>query len=103
MGTAFLAASILINIVLTISLVILYRYVRDLLKIISELTDVSVEVRDMLDGFYEHLQRVYKMQIYSGDKVLKNLIEDSKELADAINQYASIIGVFNKNEDEEEE
>tara|TARA_Y100000034_G_scaffold93791_1_gene113566 strand:- start:5156 stop:5461 length:306 start_codon:yes stop_codon:yes gene_type:complete len=82
---------LIISLVLSLALNILFLwYIR---KILYKLLFVSDNIDELLESarnFSEHLERIYNMETYYGDEVIKNLVEHSKGLVIELGEFEKI-------------
>jgi hypothetical protein len=79
----FLSLSLALN-------VLLLWYIR---KILFKLLFVSDNIDDLLQSarnFSGHLERIYNMETYYGDEIIKNLIGHSKEIVTELEEFEKI-------------
>tara|TARA_Y100000310_G_scaffold196403_1_gene196476 strand:- start:182 stop:475 length:294 start_codon:yes stop_codon:yes gene_type:complete len=79
-------------------------YIRQLLSVYRNLVGGVLEMRLQMIEFADHLNKVYNMELYYGDEVLKSLIKHSAEVTKDINEFLESIVVeqeIEKVDDEE--
>tara|TARA_R100000008_G_scaffold84882_1_gene73392 strand:- start:1569 stop:1883 length:315 start_codon:yes stop_codon:yes gene_type:complete len=65
-------------------------------KVLYKLLFVSDNIDDLLarmEEFSNHVERIYGMETYYGDEVLQGLVEHSKEIVEAIQEYEGVYTV----------
>ena len=69
----------------------LIAYIRWLIKQIESSNIDSIETKEIITNFSEHLSSIYEMEMFYGDQTLKNLIEHAKVITDKISEEEMII------------
>jgi len=77
---------------------ILFFYVRWLLKTVAAINQDVSAVSDVVQEFLEHLKAIYELETFYGDQTLKNLLIHSQDL---VKDLEGIDLVLNTNEGEE--
>ena len=77
---------------------LLFLYVRWLLKTITAINQDIETLTSMLSEFSAHVKGLYELEMFYGDETLKSLLDHSKRLVDAIEDIALVL-----NEEKEEE
>ncbi len=75
---------------------LLFFYVRWLLKTITVINQDIDTLSDMLAEFSTHVKSLYEMEMFYGDETLKSLLEHSRRLVDALQDVDLVL-----NEEEE--
>ena len=75
---------------------LLFFYVRWLLKTIAAINQDIDALSDMLTEFSTHVKSLYEMEMFYGDETLKSLLEHSRRLVDALQDVDLVL-----NEEEE--
>jgi len=65
-------------------------YIRKLLNIINDTTEGINDMKEAINAFSEHLQKIYKQETYYGDPTIERLIKHSKILVDEIDQFVKV-------------
>lgn len=77
------AASFVLNI-------ILIWYSRKILSAFTLAGQVSIEFFSRISGYLQHLESVYQMQVFHGDKTIRSLIRHTKEISDYLRAHTEI-------------
>ncbi len=77
---------------------ILFFYVRWLLKTVAAINQDVSAVSDVIQEFLEHLKAIYELETFYGDQTLKNLLVHSQDL---VKDLEGLDLVLNINEGEE--
>jgi len=96
---------LIISLILSLALNGLFLwYIR---KILYKLLFVSDTIDDLLQSvrnFSAHLERIYNMETYYGDEVIKNLVDHSKEIITEMEEFEKVyIPVVTEEEEYAEE
>jgi|TARA_R110000796_G_scaffold71615_2_gene162529 hypothetical protein len=97
-----LSMVILISIILNIGFV---WYTRQALQRLMFVSGNMSDLRAMIEGFKNHLERVYNLENYYGDETLSHLLEHAKDLSTQLEDYRDIYTLVELDEQivEEEE
>tara|TARA_S200000501_G_scaffold378810_1_gene443883 strand:+ start:6117 stop:6425 length:309 start_codon:yes stop_codon:yes gene_type:complete len=78
--------------------ILLFLYVRWLLKTITAINQDIETLTSMLSEFSAHVKGLYELEMFYGDETLRSLLDHSKRLVDAIEDIDLVL-----NEEKEEE
>ena len=96
---------LIISLILSVGLNVLFIwYIR---KILYKLLFVSDNIDDLLQSvrsFSSHLERIYNMETYYGDEVIKSLVDHSKEVITELEEFEKVYvpAIEEEGEDAEE-
>ena len=95
-----LSMVILISIILNIGFV---WYTRQALQRLMFVSGNMSDLRAMIEGFKNHLERVYNLENYYGDETLSHLLEHAKDLSTQLEDYRDIYTLVETDDDIDEE
>jgi len=85
--------------ILTVSFIYI-RYLIGQRKLMMQ--DIESLLSD-IDGFTNHLNQVYELEMFYGDETLESLITHSKQLVENIYDYESLVASYDEDADDTEE
>ena len=68
-------------------------YIRRLVSKFLFLEESFVKITADLNGFHEHLERVYKMDVFFGDETLQSLLEHSESTRQSIGEFLTVFEI----------
>ena len=71
--------------------ILLFFYVRWLLKTIQAVNEDISTVEGLVDTFRQHVQQIYELEVFYGDDTLQGLIKHAKELSDNLSDLDLIL------------
>lgn len=77
-------------------------YVRKVSEKLKYAVQRHSEISVSLNEFVEHIEVVNKMELYSGDEVLVNLLKHSRAMSEEIGDYTNMIDAEEEFDEEEE-
>ena len=85
-----LILSILLNCLFFAAIVILFWYAKRLWNIIEDTKEGIKDMKDAIQVFSEHLQTIYKQDVFYGEPTIERLIKHSKILTQEIEQFITL-------------
>ena len=76
-----------------------------IVKLIQELRYISENVdytSRILEGFSEHLEKLYELETYYGDENLKSLIRHSREVLEEVKEFETVISLMKEQNEEQD-
>jgi len=88
---------------LIVAVVIGIKYIRWILQRFNDVASGIVELLSSAKSYKEYIERIYEVDVFAGEPVVQQLIENSKIMVDELERFREQYSVFNENEEEEEE
>jgi len=88
---------IILSIILFISLCLnggLIVYVRGAIVRLLSISEEIYDLREMVDGFATHLEKVYELEMFYGDETLGALMEHARSFNDQLGTFEYIYGLI---------
>lgn len=80
-----------ILLILSVSInILLIWYIRKLLKTFYFASEAASEIFSRLDSFKQHLKSIYELELFYGDRNLKEIIEHSNDLIENLKKYDNV-------------
>jgi len=73
-----------------LSNIFLLWYCRNLIKFVKLTTEDVTNLQDSIDSYKEHLTQVYGLETFYGDQTLQGLLQHTKDLSGAVDDFVDI-------------
>ena len=78
-------------------------YLKQLLSSYRNMGNAILKMKDVMGQFAEHINEMYKKELYHGDATIRSIVAHSKEVVEEINVFTNSIIIDKDDEDYDED